>query len=94
VNRSLAPSVLALAQAGLTLALFGCGGAPLDAGVDPCRCDDGLYCNGTETCDNAGACLAGVAPVPVDDGDPCTRSTVCDESADTARSVTSLRTPF
>jgi hypothetical protein len=83
VNRSLSASVLVLAPAGLTLALFGCGGAPQDDGVDPCRCDDGLYCNGTETCDDAGVCLAGEAPVPVDDGDPCTRSTVCDESADT-----------
>lgn len=42
------------------------------------RCDDGLFCNGTETCDAASGCRAG-PPVAVDDADPCTVD-LCDES--------------
>lgn len=34
-------------------------------------CSDGDYCNGFETCDGAGSCIAGLAP-SVDDGNPCT----------------------
>jgi len=48
----------------------------------PCACDDGLYCNGAETCDAVGACIAGEPPPPDDDGDPCTLPTVCDEALD------------
>ena len=54
--------------------------APADAEVDgSCDCDDGLYCNGVETCDAEGTCVAGVPPEPVDDGDPCTIPTVCND---------------
>jgi hypothetical protein len=35
-------------------------------------CDDGDPCNGTEACDDAGACVAGAPPVCDDDADPCT----------------------
>lgn len=34
-------------------------------------CADSNVCNGGETCDGAGACVAGT-PLPVDDGNPCT----------------------
>ena len=48
----------------------------------PCACDDGIFCNGEETCDPVtGACGAGAAP-NLDDGDPCTTGT-CDEVNDT-----------
>jgi hypothetical protein len=42
-------------------------------------CDDGLFCNGSETCVPASGCQAG-EPVACDDGDPCT-SDACDEDA-------------
>jgi len=36
------------------------------------NCDDGLYCNGIETCNpSTGVCLSGT-PVDCDDSDPCT----------------------
>lgn len=34
-------------------------------------CDDALVCNGINTCNGSGACVAGTAPAK-DDGDPCT----------------------
>jgi hypothetical protein len=54
--------------------------------IDGCTvdtdCDDGLFCNGVETCDTGtGVCVAGTPPV-LDDGVSCTIDT-CDESADT-----------
>lgn len=77
----------------LLVGLNGCaGGAPGGAGRPPsgsaddsaaaCACDDGLYCNGVESCGPDGACIAGEAPSPADDGDPCTLPTVCDEASD------------
>ena len=48
----------------------------------PCACDDGLYCNGPETCDADGACVPGVAPSAPDDGDPCTTPGTCNEETD------------
>jgi len=42
-------------------------------------CDDGLFCNGAETCDPLGACRPGTPPCA--DADPCTTIT-CDETAD------------
>lgn len=53
-----------------------------DDTAPPCACDDGLYCNGAETCDASGVCIAGDPPQPDDDGDPCTLPTVCDEALD------------
>lgn len=49
----------------------------IDGGRDggrtpPCpRCDDGVFCNGTELCWDDGRCLPGEPP-SCDDGDPCT----------------------
>ncbi|USN54866.1 MAG: hypothetical protein H6765_10525 [Candidatus Peribacteria bacterium] len=43
-------------------------------------CDDGLFCNGVETCDPVLDCQAGTAPV-VDDGLFCTDDS-CDEELD------------
>ena len=45
-----------------------------------CDCDDGLYCNGPETCDRDQGCQAGEAP-RVDDGVECTADR-CDEDGD------------
>ncbi len=54
-----------------------------DVCVDQCDfdadCDDGLFCNGAETC-VADVCVAGTPPC--DDGVSCTADT-CDEGADT-----------
>lgn len=46
--------------------------------VSDAECDDGLFCNGGETCD-AGSCLAG-SPVDCDDGVSCTAD-ACDDGA-------------
>jgi cysteine-rich repeat protein len=43
-------------------------------------CDDGAFCNGTESCDAAQGCLAGESPV-VADGVGCTDD-ICDEEND------------
>ena len=43
-------------------------------------CDDGLFCNGTETCDAVNGCQAGTAP-NLDDGVACTIDS-CDEVND------------
>jgi hypothetical protein len=47
---------------------------------DDSLCDDGLYCNGTETCDPNLGCQAG-APINCDDGVGCTADS-CDEATD------------
>lgn len=73
----------------LIIGSFGCGRTPLpmgeDAGTDTSgdggctsdfECDDGLGCNGRETCVR-GSCLPG-APIECDDGIDCTRD-VCEE---------------
>jgi leucyl aminopeptidase len=52
--------------------------------TDP-ECDDGLYCNGVETC-NAGTCEAGT-PVTCDDGVACTDDS-CNEGTDSCDFVT------
>ena len=46
----------------------GCSNADAPAGSP---CSDGDLCNGTETCDAAGACVAGM-PIDCDDQNPCT----------------------
>ncbi|NIQ20722.1 MAG: hypothetical protein GTN95_11265, partial [Gammaproteobacteria bacterium] len=51
-----------------------------DAAPDDGACDDGLFCNGAETCDAALDCQAGT-PVDCDDGVGCTAD-ACDEAAD------------
>jgi hypothetical protein len=51
--------------------------------TDP-DCDDGLYCNGAETC-VAGACQPGT-PVDCDDGVDCTVDS-CNEATDTCDRV-------
>lgn len=50
-------------------------------GLDDAVCDDGLFCNGTESC-STGGCVAGT-PAAVDDGVDCTFDT-CDEDLDAA----------
>lgn len=49
------------------------------------ECNDGLYCNGTETCAD-GACQAGRPPA-CDDGEFCTGTEFCDEVNDTCAST-------
>ena len=51
----------------------------------PLECDDGLFCNGGETCDSAMGCVAGTPPA-LDDGVGCTDDS-CDEENDTIVSV-------
>ncbi len=67
----------------------GTGGSPTHCHVQPCGggcgsdvdCDDGAFCNGSETCDTAtGECQAGT-PVDCNDGDVCTDDS-CDEQND------------
>jgi len=59
-------------------------------------CDDGLFCNGSETCDplaanaDADGCLAGVPPVAEDDGNDCT-DPACDETLDSVYNATTDR---
>ena len=48
---------------------------------DDSLCDDGLYCNGFESCDVINDCQLGVAP-SIDDGVGCTIDN-CDEGSDT-----------
>ena len=58
-------------------------GDACDVPPDPCEglvCDDGLFCNGVETC-VSGICQAG-SPVNCDDGVSCTVDT-CNEDTDT-----------
>ena len=45
------------------------------------NCDDGLWCNGAETCNAVSDCQAGVAPCP-DDGLFCNGTESCDEGID------------
>lgn len=45
----------------------------------PIDCDDGLFCNGRETCDTSSGCKAG--SLNIDDGFACTIDK-CDESGD------------
>ena len=81
----------ALCRFGLTstilgaLLVSGCPGpdpadASMDAATETCtlasECDDGFFCNGTETCD-AGACVPGTPPA-CDDGVTCTDDTCSD----------------
>ena len=47
----------------------------------PLVCDDGLYCNGVESCDSGLGCQAGTA-VDCDDSNACTTDS-CDETGDT-----------
>jgi hypothetical protein len=54
-------------------------GAAEVACADDSDCDDGLWCNGEETCGDAGECVEGTA-VECDDADPCT-SDECDEAS-------------
>jgi hypothetical protein len=51
--------------------------------VDHGRCDDGLACNGTETCSAASDCLAG-EPVRCDDGVSCTNDACLEPTGECA----------
>lgn len=48
--------------------------------ADHALCNDGLYCNGVESCDTVQGCVAGVPPVLADDN-LCTVD-LCDETSD------------
>ncbi|MFH1111060.1 MAG: hypothetical protein V1790_17970 [Planctomycetota bacterium] len=57
------------------LVLFGTGCPTSTSGCTTnAQCDDGLYCNGAETCAN-GTCAAGTSP--------CAQGVTCDETANT-----------
>jgi hypothetical protein len=65
-----------------------------DEGADACvaspnhgACDDGLYCNGGETCDALLGCQAGT-PVVCDDGVACTTD-ACNEATDSCSATPS-----
>ena len=63
------------------------GGGRDDAGPACERdsdCDDGLFCNGAETC-VAGGCMPGTAP-DCDDAVMCTTD-ICDETTDVCRNL-------
>jgi hypothetical protein len=59
---------------------------PTTSTTGPCttdaECDDGLYCNGAETCDQEAGCRPGSAPCTAD-GAFCNGVEGCDEEADT-----------
>jgi cytochrome c peroxidase len=64
-----------------------CTSDSCDAGTDSCSfepvhasCDDGVFCNGAEVCDEVSSCLAGV-PVTCNDGVSCTTDS-CDVASD------------
>ena len=65
----------------------------LATGCDPClnnTCDDGLFCNGAETCaveDNAAVCVDGTAP-ECPEGEVCAEIT--DECLDQCANVTCI----
>ncbi|RLE21937.1 MAG: hypothetical protein DRJ50_08440, partial [Actinobacteria bacterium] len=64
-----------------------CPGDPGHGQVDEggnVLCDDGLFCNGAETCDGTNGCLAGIDPC--DDLVDCTVDT-CDDDADTCANL-------
>ncbi len=70
------------------LPLIGCNGVvPCEADAD---CDDGVFCNGAETCDltdpDKGVCADGTAPCDADlcDEDTDTCTVVCETDADCA----------
>jgi hypothetical protein len=46
----------------------------------PVACDDGLFCNGAETCNGSSGCVPG-APPPISDGVDCTDDS-CNEATD------------
>ncbi|MFC1889945.1 putative metal-binding motif-containing protein, partial [Thermodesulfobacteriota bacterium] len=57
-----------------------------DHAADDSLCDDGLWCNGVETCDEVLDCQAGAAPCP-DDGLWCNGAESCDEAGDQCTST-------
>jgi hypothetical protein len=52
---------------------------------DDAKCQNGVYCDGVEQCDNKLGCIAG-PPVSCDDKTPCTIDT-CDEASQTCKHV-------
>jgi len=90
-NGSETCDVLAGCQTGTAIACddgVGCTTDVCDEAIDACAvtvvdaaCDDGVFCNGAETCDSAAGCRAGIAMecAPLDDA--C-RENVCDEAVD------------
>jgi subtilisin family serine protease len=70
------PNIGGILNAKLALDAAGCGAPECDDNGD---CDDGLFCNGAETC-SAGSCQAGSAP-NCNDGIACTVDS-CNEGTD------------
>jgi cysteine-rich repeat protein len=71
---------------------IGCTVDSCNEGTDSCvntpddtACDDGLFCNGAETCDATQDCQAGT-PVDCDDADICTDDS-CDEATDSCDNI-------
>lgn len=56
-----------------------CANAKCVSGA-PLVCDDGIFCNGKETCDEILGCMPGT-PIDCDDNNPCTQDR-CDEAKD------------
>ncbi len=76
---------LAVTALAVCLASTSCSRAALEIDEQPpcpASCDDGIFCNGVETCDEATRmCLPAAEVFTCDDEDECTRDT-CNESAD------------
>lgn len=49
----------------------------------PEECQDGVLCNGVETCDPEFGCAPAELPEDCEDGDPCTINARCDTASDT-----------
>lgn len=68
-----------------TTNLFGCPATDMSQLTGQCvgdqDCDDGLFCNGAETCDGSGVCQAGTSP-SCNDGLYCTGVDSCNEETD------------
>jgi len=68
-------TLIVLAASGLLTLLPGCP-APANECITDAECDDGLFCNGVEICEN-GACHS--------DGNPCSANQTCDEQSDACK---------
>jgi subtilisin-like proprotein convertase family protein len=74
------PGVPPVVDDGIGCTLDSCINGVLYNIPDNSLCDDGLFCNGAETCNAVAGCMSGVPP-QVDDGVACTVD-YCDEAND------------
>jgi subtilisin family serine protease len=63
---------------GVACTVDDCVGGVCDNTPDDGSCDDGLFCNGTESCDSGSGCVSS--------GNPCSGNETCNESNDTCES--------